>query len=314
MAVVLNTGESSHSTPSDPSEQGRSPTTAGDKDISPQIVQPKVDIMDHFRTIASQAGLSNRAAELSANFLRSSTRSTYDSRLQYFFKWCSDNQVDPASASIGKIADFLIHLFDKNRAISTIRGYRFAISAIHDGNLQDGETESSSKHLTRLVKSLILSRSAQKKLSPSWSLSRVLRTLTKAPFEPMHSSSLMNLTIKTVFLLAVASGRKRSLLYALTISSGHIRWEINGVRLIPHAKFVAKKQTMTSSLGEVFISSLKTLSSVEQDKLLCPVRALKWYMNKTKTLRSSNQLFVSVHLSSWSRLPEHYLSVDNRGY
>lgn len=294
-AMVLNTSKSSHSTSSDSPDQGRSPSTTGDEDLSPQIVQPKADIMDHFRTIASQAGLSSRAAELSANFLRSSTRSTYDSRLQYYFKWCSDNQVDPSSATIGKIADFLIHLFDKNRAISTIRGYRSAISAIHDGNLQDGETVSSSKHLTRLVKSLFLSRPPQKKLSPSWSLSKVLRSLTKAPFEPMHSSSLMNLTIKTAFLLAVASGRRRSLLHALTISSGHIRWETNGVRMIPHAKFVAKNQTVTSSLGEVFIPSLKTLSSVEQDKLWCPVRALKWYMYKTKTLRSSNQLFVSVH-------------------
>ena len=52
---------------------------------------------------------------------------------------------------------------------------------------------------------------------------------------------------------------------------------------------------MTSRLHEVFLPALKTLSSVEQDKLWCPVRALKWYVHKTKTLRSSDQLFISIH-------------------
>ena len=302
--MVLNSGESTHSTSSDSPKQGRPPTTTGHNDLSPETVQPKINIMDHFRTSAVQAGFSDKAAGMSSKFLRPSTRGTYDSRLQYFFKWCSNIQIDPTSAPIGKIADFLIHLFDKKLAISTIRGYRSAISAIHKGNFPNGETVSSSKHLTRLMKSIFLSRPPQKKLSPSWSLTRVLRSLTKSPFEPMHISSLMNLTIKTTFLLAVATGRRRSFLHALTLSPGHIRWEVDGVRLIPNAKFVAKNQTMTSALNEVFIPSLKTHSSIEQDKLWCPVRALKWYVHKTENLRSSDQLFVSVHSPHGAVSPE----------
>ena len=256
--MVPNANGPSDPTPGHTPRQGRPSSPAGYEDISSQGNQSPINIMGHFRKTASQAGLSGRAAELSAKFLRSSTRCTYDSRLQYYFKWCSDKEVDPASAPVGKIADFIMHLFDKNLAISTIKGYRSAISAIHTG-FSDGVTVSSSAHLTRLMKSLFLSRPPQKKLSPSWSLSRVLRALSKAPFEPMHNSSLSNLTIKTIFLLAVACGRRRSFLHALSARPGHIRWEINGVRLIPHAKFVAKNQTMNSSPCETFIPALKTV-------------------------------------------------------
>ena len=50
--------------------------------------------------------------------------------------------------------------------------------------------------------------------SPSWNLSMVLHQLTKAPFEPIKEASLKRLTFKTVFLLALASGKHRSEIHA----------------------------------------------------------------------------------------------------
>ena len=44
---------------------------------------------------------------------------------------------------------------------------------------------------------------------PKWNLS-VLNELTKAPFEPMNDTDLKHLTLKTAFLLAFASGKRRS--------------------------------------------------------------------------------------------------------
>ena len=43
---------------------------------------------------------------------------------------------------------------------------------------------------------------------PAWNLLLVLHQLTKAPFEPMRKASLKHLTFKTVFLLALGSGKK----------------------------------------------------------------------------------------------------------
>ena len=54
---------------------------------------------------------------------------------------------------------------------------------------------------------------------PKWDLPRVLRALAKAQFELMHKCSILNLSVKNAlrFLLAVASGARRSLIHALSI-------------------------------------------------------------------------------------------------
>ena len=102
-----------------------------------------------------------------------------------------------------------------------------------------------------------------------------------------------NMTIKTAFLMAIASGHRRSTLHALSTAPGHIRWEREGVRLIPRPDFIAKNQTATNKQVEIFIKPITVFSSVEEDKLWCPVRALKWYLNRTMASRRYEQLFLT---------------------
>ena len=149
-------------------------------------------------------------------------------------------------------------------------------------------------YISRLLKAFFLQRPPVRSLVPSWSLPSVLRCLAEAPFEPLQQASLFHLTIKTVFLIAIASGQRRSSLQALSIEPGHLRWEQSGVRLIPKASFVAKNQSASTGSVEFFLPSLASFSSVEEDKVWCPVRALKWYLSRTKSLRSSSDLFVTT--------------------
>ena len=102
------------------------------------------------------------------------------------------------------------------------------------------------------------------------------------------------LTLKTAFLVAIASGHRVSSLKALCIDPGHIRWEASGVRLIPKMGFIAKNQSLKSGSVEIFLPAISTLSSVEEDKVWCPVRALKWYVDRTKSKRASSSLFVAT--------------------
>ena len=89
--------------------------------------------------------------------------------------------------------------------------------------IRDSMTESivsNAPTLTKLLKAFFLQKPPTKNLLPSWSLPCILRALAKGPFE-----SLMNLTIKTAFLLAVASGQRRSIPFTcfrwhLVISAG----------------------------------------------------------------------------------------------
>ena len=55
----------------------------------------------------------------------------------------------------------------------------------------------------------------------------------------VSAASRYSLRLAYVFLIAIASGQRRSSLHALTLEPGHIRWESAGVRLIPRAGFLA---------------------------------------------------------------------------
>ena len=183
-------------------------------------------------------------------------------------------------------------MFDKNLSVNTIRLYRSAIASCHSG-FEDGSSVSSSPFLSRLIRSFTLKRPRVRSLLPSWSLPAVLRALAKEPFEPMSQASLRCVTLKTVFLVAIASGHRVSTLKALSVDPGHIRFDPQGVRLIPRADFIAKNQTHKSPLVEIFLPSLSSFSSVSEDKVWCPVRALRWYLDKVKSLRTSSSLFIT---------------------
>ena len=250
--------------------------------------------LDAVKVSLRAAGLSEDATALAAKSRRESTRRTYDSRLLHFTKWCKERALDPHSASITAIGDFLLHLFNSGLQISTVKGYRSAIGAIHTG-FQDGSTVSPSTPPSHLIRGMFLERPPTRKLVPSWDLGSVLSSLSRSPFEPASDSSLHNLTIKTAFLLAVATARRRSELHALTLEPGHIRWEPGGVRLIPHLQFLTKNQSINFSPPDIFVPSLTAFSSVAEDKWWCPVRSLKYYIARTQPMRGDvKQLFITT--------------------
>ncbi|XP_038074932.1 uncharacterized protein LOC119742822 [Patiria miniata] len=293
-ALVSEDSQSSDSHTNNTPSEGRSScstplqnSTARARDTSPDVL---AIVEQSLRT----AGLSANAATIAAQSRRASTRQSYNSRLRHYYKWCRDKSIDPSTASVGQISDFLMERFTQGLSVSTVRGYRSAIAAVHTG-FSDGSTVSNSILLKHLHRGMFVSRPPQQRLVPSWDLGSVLSALTKPPYEPLANASLLNLTLKTIFLIAAATARRRSELHALTIEQGHVRWEPHGVRLIPHKMFLAKNQSSTFQPSDIFIPEIKTISSVRDDKLWCPVRALKWYCSLTKPLRGeTNQLFITT--------------------
>ena len=129
-----------------------------------------------------------------------------------FTKWCITNQVDFRAPPVKLVADFLMYLFeDRKLQPSTIDGYR---SAIADKLGNSTLNISKDENLTHLLDSFHRDRPKGRRGIPSWNLSLVLHQLTKAPFEPIKEASLKYLTFKTVFLLALGSGKRRSEIHA----------------------------------------------------------------------------------------------------
>ena len=80
------------------------------------------------------------------------------------------------------------------------------------------------------------------KLLPKGNLSVVLKELTKAPFQPMKDTNLKHLTLKTAFLLALASGKCHSKILAWVANKVSDLGQWEKVALFPSSDFIAKKQ------------------------------------------------------------------------
>ena len=58
--------------------------------------------------------------------------------------------------------------------------------------------------------------------------------------------------------------------------------------------FLAENQGVSSPVVDIFLPKISCISAVEDDKLWCPVRALKWYVNRTEKCRTFSSLFVAT--------------------
>ena len=241
-----------------------------------------------------EQGFSVEVAERIAAPQRSSTRTIYKSKWALFEKWCRENLVDFYTPSVKQVSDFFMYLYqDLNRRPSTIDGYR---TAIVDTLGPAGHHISQNSDLHMLLSSFHRDRPKRSRNLPKWNLSVVLNELTKSPFEPMKDTDLKHLTLKTAFLLALASGKCRSEIHARVANkvSNLGQWE--KVALFPSSDFIAINQLAregSQSLSPVTIPALTTIVDRE-DRTLCPVRALRYYLDHTKDMRGSRSLlFIS---------------------
>ena len=244
-----------------------------------------------------EQGFSEAVAARIEALQRGSTRSVYEAKWTIFTKWCLSNQVDFRAPPLKAIADFLLHLCqDKKLQPGTIDGYR---SAIADKLGNSTINVSKDENLTCLQDSFHRDRPKGRRGIPSWNLSLVLHQLTKAPFEPIKEASLKHLTFKTVFLLALGSGKCRSEIHAWFHKNIRHQSDWSKVSLYPSPSFLSKNQLAKEgpdSVAPVVMPALApTLDkSLKGDRSLCPVRALRYYLDKTSDLRRNKELvFVS---------------------
>ena len=136
------------------------------------------------------------------------------------------------------IADFLLYLFqDRTLQPGTIDGYRSAIA----DKLDNYVPLISAKMRISLISWIVsIDRPKGRRGIPSWNLSLVLHQLTKAPFEPFKETSLKHLTFKTVFLLALGSGKRRSEIHVWLHKNIRHQSDWSKVSLYPSPSFLSK--------------------------------------------------------------------------
>ena len=197
--------------------------------------------------------------------------------------------------AVATLADFLVYLHEeKGFAPSTIASYRSSLA----GTLGTVEGIPLGQHptLSRLLRSMTINRPQTRPRVPAWDLSRVLEFLASRP-EPTAFTTRADrtfLTVKLAFLLALATGKRRSELQALSRDARDFRSTPQGVWLRTVAGFLPKTSVPGHDPAPFFIPSLTPADDTrERDERLCPVSCLLQYVQLTGGLQEG-RLFQKI--------------------
>ncbi len=133
-------------------------------------------------------------------------------------------------------------------------------------------------------------------LVPRWDLSVVLAAIIEPPYEPLRHATLKDLTLKTLFLIAAASARRVSELHALCTVPPFLIERPGSYTLTTNPAFLPKTATEVALSSDIELSAFhpNPQTPVERGlRLMCPVRALRYYLQCTQPLCGNNTaLFV----------------------
>ena len=158
--------------------------------------------------------------------------------------------------------------------VSSLHGYRSVLSAMFRFHLP---SLSSDPVIRDLLRSFRLSSAECVLRPPAWDLSMVLTSFVSPALEPLSQASFRALTLTTLFLLALTTAKRVGELQALS-------------------SIVAKSESLTRSIPRSFlVTSLADFAAgLNTDLLLCPIRALRLYLLRARSLSPGcHRLFVS---------------------
>ena len=224
-SVLNRTGRVNvHVSPIPPAQQSHAETTVhtgggGDP------CSPLEAFMRHYKA----AGFSDEVFRLAAAPRRPSTSRMYDDRWRRFARWAAGQGFDPLDPTAAQIASFLFDIFDTHGlSPQTIKGYRTCIGSVL--NRTGRAKVVLHRTVSDMIASVVLQRPRITPVLPQCDLGVVLllEALSKSPYEPLREASFKHLTLKTVFLLAMASAGRRSELHALRFDQNYIQFKPKG--------------------------------------------------------------------------------------
>ena len=280
------------------SSSSRPPEPASVSQPLPGSPQATPSCLESLRRFTRAAGFSSSVASQASLSCRPSSRKAYQLKWQVYRSWCHSHGHSVSRPSLSKVADFLCWLrSSKSLSVSSTKGYRSMLSAVFRFQLP---SLSSHPVIRDLLRSFCLESAGRQLCPPAWDLSMVLRYPNTSTFEPLSDAPLRALTQKVLFLLALATAKRVGELQAL---SSVVTFVHGDACLSYVSQFVAKSESLTRSIPRSFL--VKSVSGfaagLDDDLLLCPVRALRIYLDRTASLAPlRHHLFVSSRCPSRS--------------
>ncbi len=257
---------------------------------APRLVEPPRMVLGRDAEVLS--GLPPAVANTITSARALSTRQAYRLKWNLFFNWCSPRREDPRRCPIAVVLSFLQDGLERRLSPSTLKVYVAAIAAHHDA--VDGKSLGKHDLVIRFLRGARRLNPPRPHLVPSWDLPSVLSALRGAPFEPLQSVELKFLSLKTVLLSALATVKRIGNLQAFSVDDSCLEFgpADSHVVLRPRPGYVPKVPTMPFRDQVVNLQALPREEADPAIALLCPVRALRIYVDRTQSFRTSDQLFV----------------------
>ena len=171
-------------------------------------------------------------------------------------------------------------LYTKGLAFSTLNTARSALSSIL--RISDCDSFGSHPLVVRFMKGVFEKRKPQPKYDDIWDASKVLDYLST--LHPVKELSLKDLTLKILMLLLLVTGQRGQSIHLMTLSAMKLTEAFCQFQILDHTK--------TSKPGHS--STSITISEFKQDTRICPLTALKEYLDRRQGLRNGEHcLFIS---------------------
>ena len=226
-------------------------------------------------------GFSKEVVDILLASWATATQKRYAGPWKAWVRWCSQRSVCPISAPVADVLAFLASLVtQKDLEYRTIALYKSAISQAHNpiGSTQLG----SLPVVSRFMKGVFKNKPPKPKYCSTWKVGTALSFL--GTLEPLQKLTLRQLSYKTILLLALTSAARAHELSALDLACSLRKegsWEFS---LPTHVK--------TSRPGHP--ARKMFLPSFPDNPNICVVRTLAAYVERTRDLRKSSQLLVSL--------------------
>lgn len=233
---------------------------------------------------------------------RPSTTRIYEASWRAFSTWCLSHHVDPTSADIPDVLNFLHDGLPKGLAPAMLRCQVAALSTVltceRHRTLSHNPRIRSFLHGATNISPPVVHR------YPLWDLPLVLQALTTTPFEPLTSVSLKFLTLKVTFLLAITSDRRVSELTALSVRKDLCIFYSDRMVIRLDPTFLPKVNSWFHRAQELVLPDFCPNPRHQTESLwhtLGVRRALRRYIKRTESFQQTESFLVSFTPSSMGR-------------
>ncbi len=293
------------------SDQAEPALSASGQDLAPSTRDLEAVGMAHPGPQVLISSIPAEVQETIANARAPATRKWHSSKWKVFESWCSDHAVDQVNCLIGPVLEFLQERLEARVAATTLKVYVAAIAARRELD----EVPLGRHHMvSAIMRGVQHLRPVRPIGVPSWDLLVAFEGLMGAQFEPLKSAPDSILTLKVILLMALTSLKRVGDLQALSINEMCMDFTpgLVKVTLRPWPGYVPKVLSTSFRSQVVTLHSFHPppFASGEDERLhmLCPVQALKIYVDQSSLWRQSPQFLVCfgaglrVHATSKHRI------------